>query len=62
MTSKTPFFLNCLTQGMLGVALCYCLTTGCVKVSYTCTSCHTDQDTLIAVADPVEYPTNTGEG
>jgi hypothetical protein len=35
---------------------------GCVKKKYTCTSCHTDQETLEAVADPIEYPTSTGEG
>ena len=62
MTSKRPFFLNRLIEGILGVALCCCLTTGCGKVTYTCTSCHTDKDTLVKVADPVEYPISTGEG
>jgi hypothetical protein len=38
------------------------LTGGCVKVKYTCVSCHTDRTTLEAVADPINYPPSTGEG
>jgi hypothetical protein len=38
------------------------LTSGCVKKKYTCTSCHTDQTLLEAIADPINYPPSTGEG
>ncbi len=59
---KRPLILGSLVVGSMVVLLCNLMTTGCVKVTYTCTGCHTDMDTLIAVADPVEYPTSTGEG
>jgi len=60
--NKRPLLLGSLILGSILIIVFNLLTTGCVKVTYTCASCHTDKDTLIEVADPVEYPTSTGEG
>jgi hypothetical protein len=62
MMKKRPLLLGSLILGSLLIMLSNLLTTGCVKVTYTCVSCHTDKDTLIDVADAIEYPPSTGEG
>ena len=62
MMKKKPLLLSIMILGSLVAVLVNLLTTGCVKVTYTCTSCHPDKDTLVAVAEPVEDPPSTGEG
>jgi hypothetical protein len=61
MAGKRTSILNRLLLCGLFVVL-GSATAGCVKTEYTCVSCHTDKDTLVAVADPVEYPSSGGEG
>jgi hypothetical protein len=59
---RRPLLLGSLMLGSLLILLSNFLTTGCVKVTYTCTGCHTDKETLIEVADSIVYPPSTGEG
>jgi hypothetical protein len=61
MAGKSSSILNRLLAGGLLVML-GSVTAGCVRTEYTCVSCHTDRETLEAVADPVTYPTSGGEG
>jgi hypothetical protein len=61
MTGKSSTILNRLLVGGLFIVIGG-VAAGCVRTEYTCVSCHTDKDTLVAVADPVTYPTTGGEG
>jgi hypothetical protein len=61
MAGKNSSVLNRFLVSGLFVVL-GSVTAGCVRTEYTCVSCHTDQTTLEAVADPISYPPSTGEG
>jgi nitrate/TMAO reductase-like tetraheme cytochrome c subunit len=61
MPGKRSSVCNRLFVGALFVVL-GSATAGCLRTEYTCVSCHTDRETLEAVADPVNYPTSGGEG
>jgi hypothetical protein len=61
MPGKRTTVCNRLFVGALFVVLGI-PTAGCPRTEYTCVSCHTDKDTLVAVADPVVYPSSGGEG
>jgi len=61
MSGKRSSVVNRLLVGGLFVVL-GSAAAGCLRTEYTCVSCHTDEETLIKVADPVTYPTSGGEG